>query len=51
VFASLFGIWLFGDTLPWYSCLGMALIVACGMVASWLRARHNAAQQQRASTV
>jgi drug/metabolite transporter (DMT)-like permease len=46
VFASLFGIWLFGDTLPWYSWLGMVLIVACGMVASWLRARHNAAQHR-----
>ena len=50
VFASLFGIWLFGDTLPWSSWLGMALIIACGMVASWLRARHNAAQPQRTST-
>ena len=39
VFAALFGLLLFGDQLPLIGWLGMATIVASGIVATFLRAR------------
>ncbi|TNF55369.1 MAG: DMT family transporter [Burkholderiales bacterium] len=39
VFAGLFGITIFGDRLPLMGWLGMALIVASGILATVLRAR------------
>lgn len=39
VFASLFGVWLFGDLLSPLSWAGMALIIASGVGATALRAR------------
>ena len=39
MFAALFGLLLFGDQLPLIGWLGMATIVASGIVATFLRAR------------
>lgn len=39
VFASLYSLFLFGDQLGWQSWTGMALITACGIAATVLRAR------------
>ena len=39
VFGALFGLTLFGDHIPPLGWLGMALIIACGMAATVLRAR------------
>lgn len=39
VFAALFGLLLFGDQMPLIGWLGMATIIASGMVATFLRAR------------
>lgn len=39
VFASLYGVWVFGDALPLLGWLGMALIVASGIGATVLRSR------------
>jgi drug/metabolite transporter (DMT)-like permease len=33
VFSSLFGIWIFGDDLPWSSWLAIAMIIAAGVIA------------------
>ena len=38
IFASFYGVWLFGDALPLSAWLGMALICASGIGATWLRA-------------
>lgn len=37
IFASFYGVWLFGDALPLSAWLGMALICASGIGATWLR--------------
>jgi S-adenosylmethionine uptake transporter len=39
VFASLFGVWLFDDVLGWAAVLGIALIIAAGLAATYLQAR------------
>jgi len=39
VFASLFGVWLFDDVLNWPAVLGIALIIAAGLAATYLQAR------------
>ena len=39
VFASLFGVWLFDDALNWAAVLGIALIIAAGLAATYLQAR------------
>ena len=39
VFASLFGVWLFDDALGWAAVLGIALIIAAGLAATYLQAR------------
>jgi len=39
VFAGLFGLLFFGDRLPLIGWLGMGLIIASGITATWLRAR------------
>lgn len=39
VFASLYSLLLFGDQLPWSAWLGIALIVASGVAATFLRER------------
>lgn len=38
-FAALYGVVIFQDQMPWFSWLGMAIIVVSGMLASALRAR------------
>jgi S-adenosylmethionine uptake transporter len=38
-FAALYGVVIFQDQMPWFSWLGMAIIVVSGMLASVLRAR------------
>ncbi|WP_334135656.1 DMT family transporter [Tepidimonas sp.] len=38
-FAALYGLLIFGDVLPWSGWLGMALIVASGVAATFLRER------------
>jgi len=38
-FAGLFGLLIFDDVLPWYGWLGMGLIVASGVAATFLRER------------
>ncbi len=38
-FAALYGVVIFQDVLPWFSWLGMAIIVVSGMLATALRAR------------
>ncbi|HEU5293579.1 MAG TPA: DMT family transporter [Burkholderiaceae bacterium] len=45
VFASLFGVWLFDDALGAAAVLGIALIIAAGLAATYLQARtpHEAA--------
>ena len=37
IFASFYGVWLFGDALPLSAWLGMALICTSGIGATWLR--------------
>ena len=39
VFASLFDVVFFNDTLPWFSWLGVLLIIGCGIGATALRSR------------
>ncbi len=39
VFASLLGLLFFGDRLPWFGWLGIALIMASGITATMLRTR------------
>jgi S-adenosylmethionine uptake transporter len=39
VFASLFGVWLFDDALSPAAVLGIALIIAAGLAATYLQAR------------
>lgn len=39
VFASLYSLLLFGDQMPWSAWLGIALIVASGVAATFLRER------------
>jgi S-adenosylmethionine uptake transporter len=39
VFAALFGLFLFGDRIPLIGWAGMALIIASGIVATFLRSR------------
>lgn len=39
VFSGVFGVWLFGDVLGWMALLGMALIIAAGLVATYLQLR------------
>ena len=39
VFAGLFGLVFFGERLPLVGWLGMALIIASGITATWLRSR------------
>ncbi len=39
LFSSAWGIWLFGDTIDAVSGWGMAIIVAAGIVATWMTAR------------
>jgi len=39
VFASLFGVWLFDDALGIPAVLGIALIIAAGLAATYLQAR------------
>lgn len=39
VFASLYSLLLFGDQMPWSAWLGIALIVASGLAATFLRER------------
>ncbi len=38
-FAAIYGVVIFQDVMPWFSWLGMAIIVVSGMLASVLRAR------------
>ena len=38
-FAALYGVVIFQDDMPWFSWLGMAIIVISGMLATVLRAR------------
>jgi S-adenosylmethionine uptake transporter len=38
-FAALYGVAIFNDQLPWFSWLGMGVIVVSGMLATLLRAR------------
>ncbi|MEY2994753.1 MAG: hypothetical protein RL357_1688 [Pseudomonadota bacterium] len=38
-FAALYGVFIFQDELPWFSWLGMGIIVVSGMLATVLRAR------------
>ena len=39
VFAGIYSLTVFGDRLPFVGWLGMALIIASGVTATWLRAR------------
>ena len=39
VFSALFGLFLFGDQIPWMGWAGMALIISSGIAATFLRAR------------
>lgn len=39
VFSALFGLFLFGDQIPWIGWAGMALIISSGIAATFLRAR------------
>jgi S-adenosylmethionine uptake transporter len=39
VFAALFGLFLFGDQIPLLGWAGMALIIASGIAATFLRSR------------
>lgn len=39
VFASLYGVWIFGDRIDAFAVLGIGLIIASGVVATALRAR------------
>ncbi|MBE7419019.1 MAG: DMT family transporter [Ideonella sp.] len=39
VFSGVFGVWLFGDVLGWMALLGMALIIAAGLAATYLQLR------------
>ena len=39
VFAALYGLFLFGDQIPWMGWLGMGLIIASGIAATALRNR------------
>lgn len=50
VFASLWGVMIWDDRLNWLSWLGMALIVASGIVTTVTRARENASQKPTAAT-
>jgi S-adenosylmethionine uptake transporter len=39
VFAGVLGIVVFGDQMPLIGWMGMALIIASGITATWLRTR------------
>ncbi|MFM8863792.1 MAG: DMT family transporter [Limnohabitans sp.] len=39
VFSALYGLFLFGDQIPWMGWAGMALVIGCGIAATTLRNR------------
>ncbi len=39
VFSALYGLFLFGDQIPWMGWAGMALVIGCGIAATSLRNR------------
>jgi S-adenosylmethionine uptake transporter len=39
VFSCRFGVWLFDDAFGWIALLGITLIVAAGLAATYLQAR------------
>jgi len=45
VFASLFGMLLWNELLPLISWLGMALIIAGGVLSLWLTPQHPSPKQ------
>jgi len=45
VFSSLFGIWIFGDDLPWSSWLAIAMIIAAGVIALRTTSRSRTAKR------
>jgi len=45
VFASLFGVLLWDEVLPLISWLGMALIIAGGVLSLWLTPQHPSPKQ------
>lgn len=50
VFSSLWGVLIWSDRLNWISWLGMALIVASGIVTTLVRARENAGRKPTSDT-
>ena len=42
VFSCIFGVWLFDDVLGWMALLGIMLIIAAGLAATYLQARATA---------
>ena len=45
VFSSLFGIWIFGDDLPWSSWLAIAMIIFAGVIALRTTSRSRTAKR------
>ena len=39
VFSALYGLFLFGDQIPWMGWAGMVLVIGCGIATTTLRNR------------
>lgn len=49
VFSSLFALFLWGESLPWFAYLGMGMILLAGIVASAFSGRHPGVAESRYS--